>query len=320
MPRGEKALNHSAAPRRRLGLPWHRCGPRLVPRLHGSPSNASPCPSHPRGAGRSARRDRLLLRPGLDRRPAGRAAGGRPGEGDAGGRLAAARDGDRAPSRDRPRPVAACRRRQRRDGGLPAGIFPGAGRGVRGDGEAGVQLPRLDRQHRRLGAAADRERALCRRDRHELRRQPVRPRQPAQRHDRPRDAADPAQRLPDDPGHLRQVDPGQSGQVQLLHRRARARQSVAAAGRGAGLSEGHVERDGLCRRRLLQRREPWRQHAGADPGLGRRCDGELRLHHAGPKRGDPGARAHGHRRRRRLEPREGAGLSVQPRPSARSRA
>ena len=57
----------------------------------------------------------------------------------------------------------------------------------------------------------------------------------ANAHDRPGHAADPAQRLPDAARHLRQVDPGQSRQVQLLHRRAGARQSVAAALRGAGL-------------------------------------------------------------------------------------
>ena len=156
-------------------------------------------------------------------------------EGDAGGRQPAGRHRDRHASRDRPRPVAACRRRQCRDGRLPARVFPGGGRGLRGDGQAGLQLPRLDRQHRRLGAAADRERPLRRRDRHECRRQPVRPRQPRQRHDRPGGAADPAQRLPDAARHLRQVDARQSRQVQLLHRRARARQSVAAAVRGAGL-------------------------------------------------------------------------------------
>ena len=141
-----------------------------------------------------------------------------------------------------------------------------------------------------------------------------------QRHDRPGDAADPAQRLPDAARHLRQVDPGQSRQVQLLHRRARARQSVAAAVRGAGLCQGRVERHGLRRRRLLQCREPRRQHARADPGLGRRRDGELRLHHARPERGDPGARAHaasspppaGRASRRRT--------SCSARPSARSRA
>ena len=142
------------------------------------------------------------------------------------------------PSRDRPRALAACRRGQCRDGRLPAGIFPGARRGLRGHGPAGLQFPRLDRQHRRLGAAAGRERPLCRRDRHECRREPVRPRQSRQRHDRPGGAADPAQRLPDAARHLRQVDAGQSGQVQLLHRRARARQSLAAAVRGAGLSQG----------------------------------------------------------------------------------
>ena len=281
---------------------------------------AAVCSPHPRGAGRPARRHRLLLRAGLDRRPAGRAAGRRPGEGHAGGRQPAARDGDLAPSRDRARPLAACRRGQCRDGGLPAGAFPGAGRGLRGHGPAGLQLPRLDRQHRRLGAAAGRERPLCRRDRHECRREPVRPRQSRQLDDRPRGAADPAQRLPDDPRHLRQVDAGQSGQVQLLHRRARARQSVAAALRGAGLSQGHVERHRLRRRRLLQCREPRRQHAGADPGLGRRRHGQLRLHHARPERGDPGARAHAHRRRRRLDARARRRTSCSATPSARSRA
>ena len=59
-----------------------------------------------------------------------------------------------------------------------------------------------------------------------------------------------------------------------------------------------------CRRRLLQCREPRRQHAGAGSGLGRRRHGELRLHHVGPGRGDPGAGAHADRRRRRLDARE----------------
>ena len=76
----------------------------------------------------------------------------------------------------------------------------------------------------------------------------------------------------------------------------------------------------LRRRRLLQRREPRRQHAGADPGLGRRCDGELWLHHARPGGGDPGARAHADRGWRRLDARAGAGLPVHARPSGRSRA
>src|SRR5215469_8193943 len=50
-------------------------------------------------------------------------------------------------------------------------------------------------------AAADCLRWLCRCDRHERRRQPVRAGQPRERHDRARNAADPAQRVPDDPGH-----------------------------------------------------------------------------------------------------------------------
>ena len=47
------------------------------------------------------------------------------------------------------------------------------------------------------------------------------------------------------PGISDKSTQGNPGQVQLLHRRARARQSVAAAVRGAGLSQGRVERHGL---------------------------------------------------------------------------
>lgn len=90
----------------------------------------------------------------------------------------------------------------------------------------------------------------------------------------------------------------------------RARQSLAAAVHGAGLCGGPVERHRLRRRRLLQCREPRRQHAGTDFGLGGRCHGQLWLHHARPKRGHPGARAYDHRGRRRLEPRTRAGLSL----------
>ena len=156
----------------------------------------------------------------------------------AGRRRPPGRDRHRQASRHRTGTLPARRRGQRRHGGLPAVVFPGAGRGLRGHGPAGLQLPRLDRQHRRLGAAPGGERADRRRDRHERRRQPVRPRQPAQRHHRPGRAADPAQRLPDAARHLRQVDPGQPGQVQPVHRRAHARQPVAAALPGAGLRTG----------------------------------------------------------------------------------
>ena len=47
-----------------------------------------------------------------------------------------------------------------------------------------------------------------------------------------------------------------------------------------GYPEGASSVTVLRRRRLLQRREPRRQHARADPGLGRRRHGQLRLHHA----------------------------------------
>ena len=55
-------------------------------------------------------------------------------------------------------------------------------------------------------------------------------------------------------------------------------------------------------------------HGGNTPEqilrLGRRRDGELRLHHLGPERCDPRARAYAHRRRRRLEPRGRAVISL----------
>jgi hypothetical protein len=59
---------------------------------------------------------------------------------------------------------------------------------------------------------------------------------------------------------------------------------VAAVVRSAGLSAGRLERDGVRGGRVLQRREPWRQHARAGAGLHRRCHGQLRLHHARTKR------------------------------------
>ena len=86
-----------------------------------------------------------------------------------------------------------------------------------------------------------------------------------------------------------------------------------------GYANGRLERHRLRRRRLLQCREPWRQHAGADPGLGRRRHGELWLHHPGPERGDPGARAYAHRGRRRLDARRTRRTFCSPTPSARSR-
>ena len=191
---------------------------------------------HPRGAGRPARRHRLLLRARLDRRPAGRPAGGRSGRRHAGG------DGRPAETVIATHPAT----------GLELTLHAAAVNAVMA-GCLPEYFPVLVAAFEAMdkpdfnfhGSTASTggsapllivERPLCRRHRHECRREPVRPRQPGQRHHRPGGAADPAQRLPDDPRHLRQVDPRQSGQVQLLHRRARARQSVAAAVRGAGLS------------------------------------------------------------------------------------
>ena len=87
-----------------------------------------------------------------------------------------------------------------------------------------------------------------------------------------------------------------------------------------GYRAGHLQRHRLRRRRLLQCREPRRQHARAGLGLGGRRHGQLWLHHARPERGDPGARAYADRGRRRLDAPDGRRSSCSPTPSARSRA
>ena len=67
------------------------------------------------------------------------------------------------------------RRRQCRDGWLQARILPRRRRRARSDERARLQFSWLNRQHRRFGALADRERTDHRRHRHEQRRQSVRP-------------------------------------------------------------------------------------------------------------------------------------------------
>ena len=79
------------------------------------------------------------------------------------------------------------------------------------------------------------------------------------------------------------------------------RKPVGTTQRGTRLRRGHLQRDRVRGRRLLQRREPRRQHAGGHPRLHRRHHGQSRLHHHGAVGGRPVARTRRDRRRHRLE-------------------
>ena len=89
------------------------------------------------------------------------------------------------------------------------------------------------------------------------------------------------------------ASPRQSRQVQLLYRRAPARQPLAFACRGTGLPRRRQQRDCLCRwwvlRRVLQCRKSWRQHTGARFKQHRGRNGQLRLYYARPIRRRHGA-------------------------------
>ena len=106
------------------------------------------------------------------------------------------------------------------------------------------------------------------------------------------------------PGHFRQIDPGTARPNTASASPSAARGNpwpllCEAQGYPAGVSSVTVfASGGFCN---------VENHGGNTPeqilGSGRRCDGQLRLHHLGPERRDPRAGAHAHRCRRRLEPR-----------------